>query len=145
MWEENLKKDRAAGIFLKDRKILLFHRFCDGNEYWVIPGGAVEPGETPEQAVDREIAEELSVVVHAKRFAFAVPHLGRTEHHFLIERYEGELKLGGPELARSSEKNQYILTWVEIETIKDLPNFYPDAAKEEILRSSKKSFELMLN
>ena len=31
--------------------------------YWCFPGGHVEPGETPRRAVQRELAEELGIVV----------------------------------------------------------------------------------
>jgi ADP-ribose pyrophosphatase YjhB (NUDIX family) len=40
-----------AGAFIVDKgKILLIHRFFQGREYYVIPGGGVEEGETLEEA-----------------------------------------------------------------------------------------------
>jgi 8-oxo-dGTP diphosphatase len=52
---------RAAALIIKEDKILLMHRKKEGREYWVFPGGSVEEGETPEEAVIREIMEELSL------------------------------------------------------------------------------------
>jgi 8-oxo-dGTP pyrophosphatase MutT (NUDIX family) len=41
-----------AGAFIVDKgKILLIHRFFQGREYYVIPGGGVEEGETIEYAI----------------------------------------------------------------------------------------------
>lgn len=36
---------RAAGILIKDNKILLIHRTREGKEFWVLPGGGVEKNE----------------------------------------------------------------------------------------------------
>jgi ADP-ribose pyrophosphatase YjhB (NUDIX family) len=43
-----------------DRRELLLRQRCD-NAPWGIPGGFVEPGESVEQAVAREVAEEAGV------------------------------------------------------------------------------------
>ncbi|MCA9389937.1 NUDIX domain-containing protein [candidate division WWE3 bacterium] len=51
--------DKLAWIFLKDKKILT--TLSHGKDTWYIPGGKREAGETDEQALIREVTEELSV------------------------------------------------------------------------------------
>jgi len=51
----------VAGIVVKDGQVLLMHRFKNGEEHWVFPGGGQEEGETPEETVVREIEEETSM------------------------------------------------------------------------------------
>lgn len=51
----------VAAIICKDGKIFATQRgYGDWKDYWEYPGGKVEPGETPEQALVREIREELA-------------------------------------------------------------------------------------
>ncbi|MDH3533168.1 MAG: 8-oxo-dGTP diphosphatase MutT [Gammaproteobacteria bacterium] len=54
----------AAGI-LRDGagRVLITERLCDGpfNGLWEFPGGKITDGETPLQALHRELAEELGV------------------------------------------------------------------------------------
>ncbi len=133
IWKETLMIERAVGVIIKNEKVLLFHRFNQGKEYWVFPGGGIEEGETPEIAVDREIDEELTLKVKQKKFIFKVFNVGRWEYHFLITEYEGEPKLGGPELEYSSENQQFIPTWVPIEEMKNLEPFYPAEGREKLL------------
>jgi hypothetical protein len=40
-------------------------------------------------------------------------HKGRIEHVFLASKFRGTLRLGGPELARMTEDNQYHLLWLD--------------------------------
>ena len=49
---------RVSAIIVQDSKIVLIHRKKDGQEYWVLPGGHVEDGESPEAALTREVKEE---------------------------------------------------------------------------------------
>jgi len=51
--------DKLAFIEIKDRKILETRNF--GKDTWYIPGGKREHGETDEQALVREVQEELTV------------------------------------------------------------------------------------
>ncbi len=49
---------------------VLIQRRPDGKQHgglWEFPGGKVEPGETPEAALVRELAEELTITVAAER------------------------------------------------------------------------------
>ena len=58
-----------AAIIIKDNKIFATQRgygeFKDG---WEFPGGKVEQGEAPENAIVREIKEELDTVIEVKEY-----------------------------------------------------------------------------
>lgn len=56
----------VAGIFLQDGNVLACRRGPEksGAGSWEFPGGKVEPGETHEVALAREISEELSIQVN---------------------------------------------------------------------------------
>jgi len=56
-----MTKIRATGVVRNGNKILMIHRFRDVKEYYVLPGGKMEEGETVEEAVLRELMEETSV------------------------------------------------------------------------------------
>ncbi|MDF3856000.1 NUDIX hydrolase [Paracoccus sp. P2] len=57
---------RAILLTPQDR-VLLMRVDYGGGDWWITPGGGAEPGETPEQTLRRELAEELG---------FALPALG---------------------------------------------------------------------
>jgi 8-oxo-dGTP diphosphatase len=63
-------KDVVAGIVAKEGKILIAKR-AEGQKMegkWEFPGGKIEEGETPEEALIREFKEELNVDIEVEGF-----------------------------------------------------------------------------
>jgi 8-oxo-dGTP diphosphatase len=55
---------RAQCIVHRARQILMVKHCQDGEEWWCLPGGGVEPYETAAEAALRELKEECGVVGH---------------------------------------------------------------------------------
>ena len=73
--------DVVAAIIMKDERILATERgYGEFEGGWEFPGGKVEAGETGEQAIRREIMEELRVSIEVERCLTRVEHDYDTFH-----------------------------------------------------------------
>jgi 8-oxo-dGTP pyrophosphatase MutT (NUDIX family) len=59
------RTNRAYLIIQKDDKVLLTNNWF-GNNLWALPGGGIRSSETPEQALVREVEEELELKIDQK-------------------------------------------------------------------------------
>tara|TARA_Y100000034_G_C6761127_1_gene339006 strand:+ start:174 stop:572 length:399 start_codon:yes stop_codon:yes gene_type:complete len=85
------KAHDAAGLILQapDGSILLLRRSRTVNNpgYWNLPGGRIDPGETPLQAAIRETFEEAGIpVLNAAPYDVIVRKKGRKLYHVFLAR-----------------------------------------------------------
>ena len=52
---------RVSAILRRERKVLLIRQEKPGREYWLLPGGGVNAGESLLDALRRELAEEVGI------------------------------------------------------------------------------------
>ncbi len=125
-------KVRAAAIVLQGSDVLLMHRRRADTEYYTLPGGGVEPGETPVRACVRELKEETSLDVEVRTEVCVFENRGRREHYFLVTEFVGTPELGGPEHVICSSQNSYALVWVKLDRLHRI-NLKPEPIREKIL------------
>ncbi len=88
--------DVAAGLVFRNGKLLITKRYDDAHlgGLWEFPGGKLEPNETFEQCLVRELQEELSIEVHVGKLVESVTHEypGKTVHlkFFICDWHKNE-------------------------------------------------------
>ncbi len=120
----------VAAIIRKEEKIFATQRgYGEWKDWWEFPGGKMEAGETPEEALKREIREELSTEISVDEFLCTVeydyPAFHLTMHCYLCSLLTEALHLNEHEAARwlsasGLESVEWLpADWQIIELIKD--------------------------
>ena len=87
----------VAAVILQDGKVLCVQRPQNDKAYislkWEFPGGKVEVGENREDALAREIQEELAAEIHEIQYLMTVEH-SYSDFHLTMHAYTCALKNG---------------------------------------------------
>lgn len=127
------KRVSSRAIIIEDNKLLtMFRRKIknDGTvkEYYVIPGGGLEEGETLEENVIRELKEEFNVDIEVVKFLGTEEYDDTIANYFLCKIVNGTPKLGGEELERMTPQNYYEIKYIDLREI----DCYDINAKDKI-------------
>ena len=105
----------AAGTFIFDeRGRVLLMREGYGGRRWSVPGGAVEPGESPVDAAAREAMEEVGVEV---RITGLVGLIVLRWSRLTIAAFVGDVFSGEPHIAAPEEVAE--VAWFEPDDVRD--------------------------
>ncbi len=137
IWGREWSFKRAGAIVAKNGNILLIKRHRFGFEYYTIPGGNVEVGESLKTTAKRELMEEsgLQIKLSAQK-PLEVFSAGREEYYFFADSFVGEARLGGEEKEFSTKNNFYQLEWMPIKNLKKI-NLLPEELKSKLLKVLK--------
>ena len=127
------KRVSARAIIIEANEVLTMFRRKkkdDGSykEYYVIPGGGVEDGETLEETCVREIKEEYNVDIKVLGYLGSDEKETTIGHFFHAEIIDGVPTLGGEESDRNNPDNYYEIRRINIDKLND----YDIDAKEFI-------------
>ena len=110
----------VAAIITKDNKIFATQRgYGDFKDGWEFPGGKVEPGEKPEDAIVREIKEELGADIKVTGFLTTVEH-DYPKFHLSMDCFWAEL-VDGTEMTLLEHEAAKWLMIDQIDSVDWLP------------------------
>ena len=109
----------VAAIIKDDKKIFATERgYGEYKGWWEFPGGKVEAGEEPEQALIREIREELTCEITVSEFIKTIEY-DYPDFHLSMDCFFAEIKSGQIELKEA--KDAKWLTKDELLSVNWLP------------------------
>ena len=130
---------RVCEMIISDNRILAMHD--ERSPYFYLPGGRVAMEETAEQAVIREVQEELEITPKIIRpvwlnQAFFTEDVDNLRYHelciyFLMDVSETDLLNNGDTFTKTEGNHIHVFEWLEFSRLKD-EYFYPLFLKKEI-------------
>ena len=142
-------RNAARAIVISDNNLLVIHRNKYGKEYYTLPGGGIEQGETAEKTVLRELMEETGLKVAVQRLVFTENPGGLfgAQYIFLCAYKGGEPTLqpdSGEAASNKKGQNLYTPMWLPLSKLssavfmspalrqaiqKGVTNGFPEAAE----------------
>jgi 8-oxo-dGTP diphosphatase len=120
----------VAALIVKDHQLLVCQRTRHQSMplKWEFPGGKVEPGESPEAALQRELEEELGIQATIGSKVATIRHsyqagLGVELLFFLVEQFQGEIQnriFRDVRWAARHELSQFDFLEADVELVKEL-------------------------
>lgn len=138
-------RQAVRAIVVRDGHLLVIHRNKFGQQYYILPGGGINPGETAEHALLRQLYVETSLSVVNPRLVIEEdsgdPY--GMQHIYLCQYVQGE-----PALQPSSHEaeisalgqNLYSPQWLPLHSLPTVP-FRTQTLKQALIQGLTKGFD----
>ncbi|CAN5585875.1 NUDIX hydrolase [soil metagenome] len=134
----NRVRAKVCGLCWKGDKLLLVnHRGLYDHDFWAVPGGGIEFGQTAQENLEREYREETGLMVKVDAFQFVCEYISGPLHaielFFAVTVIDGKLLTGeDPEMSG----NEQIITDVRFLSVTEI-NELPEINKHGLFRFAK--------
>jgi 8-oxo-dGTP diphosphatase len=123
-WGQGMKEwQGSAAICVNEKQEILIVRSV-GTNYWSVPSGGIERGESPEECCIREVKEEtgcdVTIIKKLQLKQTMIQGIEVTTHYFAAEKTGGELDVNDPDL------NIEEACWKSVEQYEGLQQMYPE-------------------
>ena len=110
--ETRKKIEVVAAVILQDGKFFATQRgYGEWKDWWEFPGGKIESGETPEEALKREIREELATEIEVKELLTTIDY-DYSKFHLTMHCYLCTILNGQPSLLEHEDAR-----WLEMDEL----------------------------
>jgi 8-oxo-dGTP diphosphatase len=139
-------RQAVRAIIVRDGHLLVIHRNKFGEEYYTLPGGGIDAGETAEHALLREIHEETTLSIVNPRLVI-IEDSGDPygmQYVYLCQYVSGE-----PQLRPDSDEakinalgqNLYSPQWLPLHSLSSVP-FRSKQLREVLMQGLAKGFDM---
>lgn len=148
---ENKNKDRGSAIIPLNDGLVLIHRIkgegAEKKDYYTIPGGGIEAGETIQEASIREVKEEIGLDIELTNICYEFDVRGRKQYFFVSKYAGGEFNTGTGDEMKNLNYERWGYYFAEIIPREKIAttNILPEVAKEAIIKDLDKIFEYNTN
>lgn len=124
-------RNAARALIIRQERVLLLRKQGGGRgERFALPGGAQDPGETLEQALNRECIEEIGTgvevgeLVHVADFFKLRDTQPATRRHLVEFLFRCDVPADyAPRSGHHPDKHQVEVLWAELDSVGEMPLF----------------------
>ncbi len=128
----------AKAVIVEDNRLLVLHMIDDEGDWYLLPGGGHEPGETLEETLLRECQEEIGATVEPGAVLWLRDYQERNHEyrhhrpgfHQLEIMFQCKL-LGRPDLDVRGDEGQIGIVWIPLDEIERW-RFYPKTLRPHL-------------
>lgn len=137
-------RNSAKALIIKDGKMAAIKIRDSGEEWYIMPGGGQESEEVLNEAVCREVLEELGIAVKCNDLLFVVEGVHGESFHRVDLVFACEFLEDVPDAVLHGDTNQVGVEWLDISTLYLQP-LYPSKLRRQIMNFyERKPYQIYL-